>query len=108
MMGVGAVRAFGETGKTWQPGTIIRVKAHEVSSVEKDVAKQYDISVQVGQKIYVTSYTMKGGEPDLELYVGMARMVLIDGETLTFNDLLGHSHSLRIVSTKDAAAAGAK
>jgi hypothetical protein len=108
MMGMSAGRAFGATDKTWQPGTVTQVKAHQVSSTEKDAAKQYDVSVQVGQKIYVTSYKMKDDEPDLQLYVGMARMVLIDGETLTFNDLLGHPHSMKIVSSRDAAGSDAK
>lgn len=93
----GALGTSGQSKKTWQPGTVIQVKAHEASS-----SKQYDVTVQVGKKIYVATHTMKDGEPDLEYYVGMARMVLIDGQTLTFNDLLGHPHSLQIVSSKDA------
>lgn len=98
----GNLRAAGQDKKAWQSGTLIQVKAHEVSSGDSAVTKQYDITVQVGKTIYETSHTMKDGEPDLEYYVGMARMVLIDGDTLTFNDLLGHPHSLRILSSKDA------
>jgi len=107
MMCVGVERTPGESSKAWQPGTMVQVKVHGNSSSEKNDPKQYDISVQVGKKIYLTKHTMKDGEPDLELYVGMARMVLIDGQTLTFNDLLGNPHSLQIVSTKDAPANGA-
>jgi hypothetical protein len=32
----------------------------------------------------------------------MDRMVLIEGDTLTFNDLSGHPHALKITSRKDA------
>ena len=101
VMCFGNLRARGESNKEWQPGTLLQVKAHEVAS-GNGVTKQFDVTVQVGKKIYVASHTLKDGEPDLEYYVGMARMVLIDGDTLTFNDLLGHSHSLRIISSKDA------
>ena len=103
-----ALRASGEDKKVWQPGTLIQARARQVTSGENEGTKQYDISVQVGSKIYVASHTLKDGEPDLEYYVGMARMVLIEGETLTFNDLLGHSHSLHIISEKDAPAAPAR
>ena len=108
MMFVCVERTPGESSKAWQSGTVIQVKANGVSTSENNKAKQYDISVQVGKKIYLTKHTMQDGEPDLELYVGMARMVLIDGQTLTFNDLLGQPHSLQIVSSKDAPAGNAK
>jgi hypothetical protein len=104
----GFVIARGETNKAWQSGTLIKVKSHETTSADNVVTKQYDITVQVGNKIYMTEHTVKDGEPDLEYYVGMARMVSIDGDTLTFNDLLGHPHSLRIISSKDVSEAQAK
>ena len=97
----GDLRAPGQDKKAWQSGTVIQVKSHQVSG-DNGVGKQYDVTVQVGKKIYVASHTQKDGEPDLEYYVGMARMVLIDGDTLTFNDLLGQSHSMRISSSRDA------
>src|SRR5262245_41408844 len=94
----GMLSARAETDRSWQSGTLIQVKAHEVTSADNVVSKQYEITVQVGNKIYLGSYTAKDGEPELEYYVGMARMVLIDGDTLTFNDLLGRAHSMRITS----------
>lgn len=97
-------RASGQDKKDWRSGTLIQVKAQEPASGDNASEKRYEVTVQVGQKIYVASHTSKDGEPDLEYYVGMARMVLIDGDTLTFSDLLGHSHSMRIISSKDAPA----
>ena len=93
------VRSSGEK-KAWQAGTILTVKAHEQQP--GDAAKGYDISVKVGKKIYVALYTAENNEPEPDYYVGMRRTVLIDGDTLKFNDLLGHTHSLRILSSKDA------
>lgn len=96
-----AVRSWGEK-KTWQAGTILGVKAHEQQSNSGDAARMYDISVKVGKRIYVALYTAENNEPDPGYYVGMRRTVLIDGDILKFNDLLGHTHSLRILSSKDA------
>jgi hypothetical protein len=103
-------RAPGENKKVWQPGTVMQVKAHQVTSGSNKVAKQYDVTVKVGKKIYSALYTLKEGEPDLDWgnYLGQERMVLIEGDTLTFNDLLGRPHSLKIVGRKDVPEVKAK
>ena len=95
-------RAPGEDKKAWQAGTVVLVKAHEVPSGANEVTKQYDVSIKAGKKIYLALYTPQKGDPDLKNYVGMARMVLIEGDTLTLRDLLGRPHLLKIVSNKDA------
>ena len=95
------VRSSGEK-KKWQAGTVLDVKAHQGESEAPDAAKQYDVSVKVGQKIYVALYAPEGNNPEPEFYVGMARTVLVEGNTLKFNDLQGRTHSLRILSSKDA------
>jgi hypothetical protein len=108
IMCLGIVTAKGQTKAAWQAGTLIQVKAQDNTSSGNDAAKEYNVTIQVGSKLYVASLALKNGEPDLEYYVGMARMVLIDGDVLTFNDLLGHSHSMRILSSKDTAEAEEK
>lgn len=94
--------SYGEKKKDWQPGTVLQVKAHQPDSDSEKNVKQYDVSVRVGKKIYLARYAPTKDEPDLDYYVGMARMVLIEGDMLKFNDLLGHTHSMRILSSKDA------
>jgi hypothetical protein len=101
-------RAPGEDKQAWQAGTVVQVKAHEGTSGDNGAAKQCDVSIQVGKKIYLTLYTLKKGDPDFKNYVGMSRMVLIEGDTLTLRDLLGRPHLLKIVSSKDAPEAKAK
>lgn len=103
-------RAMGEDKKNWQVGTLMQAKEHQVTSGDNQTAKQYDVQVKVGKKMYSAVYTLKDGEPDLDWdnYVGMQRMVLIEGDTLTFNDLLGRARSLKIVGRKDAPGPAAK
>ena len=103
-----AVSSSGEK-KTWQAGTILEVKAHEHppdsdNAANDNAGKEYDISIKVGKKIYVALYASEKNQPEPDFYVGMRRTVLIDGDTLKFNDLLGNTHSLRILSSKDAPA----
>ena len=86
--------------KVWQAGTILEVKAHPSKSGDSYGPQKYDISLQVGRTIYVVLYAPKEEMPELEFYVGMARTVLVEDEFVTFNDLLGHTHPMRIVSSK--------
>lgn len=69
-----------------------------------NAGKQYEVSLRVGKKVYVVLYVAETNQPEPNLYVGTARTVLIDGNTLKFNDVLGHTHSTRILSSKDAPA----
>jgi len=96
-----AQRSFGEK-KTWQAGTILEVKAHHAGTDEDSDANKYDVSVKVGKKIYVVLYVQGSDRAEPEYYVGMATTVLIEGDTLKFNDLQGRTHSVRILSSKDA------
>ena len=101
------VRSSGEDKKPWRSGTIMEVKAHEVVT-GTDQIKQYDITVRVAKKLYVVLYTPPQNQPELEYYVGMARSMQVDGDTLNVNDLLGRVHALKILSSKDAPAATSK
>jgi len=99
--------SFGEK-KAWQAGTITEVKSHSAESGDTGAAKNYDVSVKVGKKIYTVLYSLPNDRAEPEYYVGMATTVLIDGDNLKFNDLQGHTHSLHILSSKDAPSADAK
>lgn len=89
--------------QTWQAGTILEVKPHPGESGSDNAGKQYDVSIKVGKKVYVVLYVDEGDQPDPKLYIGATRTVLIDGNTLKFNDVGGRVHSARILSSKDAA-----
>ena len=95
-------RASGED-KAWQAGAIVEVKAHQVDAGNADTgAKQYDVSIKVGKKIYVALYTSEKDQPVPEYYVGMRRTVQVDRDSIKINDLLGHTRTLKILSSKDA------
>lgn len=101
---IAALTSPAETKKHWQTGTIVDVKAHEGAPANQDAAKQFDVSIKVGKKIYITLYEGEQDQADPGFYVGVTRTVLVNGDTLKINDLQGNTRSLRILSTKDAPA----
>jgi hypothetical protein len=103
----GTWRSYGQK-KTWQSGTIQEVKAHQGDPEDSSGAKEYDISIKVGKKLYVVLYVLDRDKAEPDYYVGMERPVLIEDSTLKFNDLLGRTRSLRILSSKDAPPADSK
>jgi hypothetical protein len=101
-------RLPGQEKKPYQAGTIVDVKPHQAAQpgddtaqAKKDETPQYDISVKVGNKVYVVLYTPPPGQNYPELGIGMDRTVLVDGDTMKVNDLLGRTRTMPILSTRD-------
>jgi hypothetical protein len=104
-----ATSSLAQDKRPYQAGTIVDVKPHQAAQAgddtaqaKKDETSQYDISMKVGNKIYVVLYTPPPGQNFPELGIGMDRTVLVDGDTMKVNDLLGRTRTMPILSTKDA------
>jgi hypothetical protein len=102
-------RLSGQDKRPYQAGTIVDVKPHQAEQTDSDASKpksdetqQFDISIRVANKIYVVLYTPPPGQNYPELGLGMDRTVLVDGDTMKINDLLGRTRSMPILSSKDA------
>jgi hypothetical protein len=78
----------------YQSGTILAVKPHHADSS----ARLYDISVRVGNTIYVVLYTQPQGTTSPAYRVGLDLPVLVGPNTIKFNDLLGRPKELPILS----------
>jgi hypothetical protein len=74
----------------YQTGTITAVSTHREASQshEADIT-QYDISVRVGDTLYVLLYTPRSGAGDPKFAEGTNKLVLVGSGTITFNDALG-------------------
>lgn len=99
---------YAQDKRPYQAGTIVDVKPHKAEP-NADAAKakngeqqQYDISIRIGSRIYIVLYTPPPGQNYPELGLGMDRTVLVDGDTMKVNDLLGRTRSMPILSSKDA------
>jgi hypothetical protein len=94
--------AFGQSTSKYQVGTITEVKAHQTAgSGAADVAT-YDVSVKVGDTVYVVLYTPPMGEITVKYAAGRDLLVLVGKNKITYNDILGQSHDVPIESQRPA------
>ena len=98
------VAAFGQSAAPkYQPGTITSVKTHQ-DDQDKSKADagssptRYDISVKVGTTVYVVLYTPPPGTYGAQFSTGTEKLVLVGEKTITFNDVLGVSREVPILS----------
>ena len=95
--------AFGQSPPKYQVGTITAIKAHQAAGSGASDAASYDVSVKVGDTIYVVLYTPAVGEDTVKYAAGRDLLVLVGKNTITYNDILGRSFAVPIESQKPAA-----
>jgi len=95
--------AFGQSTSKYQVGTITEVKVHQAAGSAASDAASYDVSVKVGDTIYVVLYTPALGEETVKYVVGRDLLVLVGNNTITYNDILGRSFAVPVESQKPAA-----
>ena len=92
---------FCESASKYQVATITDVKTHQAGGDASDVVS-YDVSVKVADTIYVTLYTPPSGENTVKYAAGRELLVLVGEKTIRYNDILGQSFEVPIVSRKPA------
>ena len=95
--------AFGQSASKYQVGTITEVKTHQGAVGGATGAASYDVSVKVGDTIYVVLYTPPLGEETVKYAAGRELLVLVGKHTIRYNDILGQSFEAPIESQKSAA-----
>jgi len=89
----------GQEPDKWTVGTIMQVKPHPGAKPDADSSgASYDISVQVGDTMYVVLYTAPPGNMLAPYRAGLELAVLVGSKTLTFNDKLGRTREAPILS----------
>ena len=87
----------------YQVATITEVKVHQATGSGVSNAASYDVSVKVGDIVYVVLYTPALGEETVKYAAGRELLVLVGKNTITYNDILGRSFEVPIESQKLAA-----
>jgi len=96
-----AFPAFCQSTSKWQVGTITEVRIHQTAEkVGTSRATSYDVSVKVGNTIYIVLYTPPLGEETVKYAAGRDLLVLVGKSTIRYNDLLGQSFEVPIESQK--------
>jgi hypothetical protein len=88
---------FCQSASKYQVATITAVKAHPPASHSSDAAS-YDIALKVGNNVYVVLYTPPLGMNTVKYAAGRELLVVVGKTTITYNDILGQSLSVPIMS----------
>jgi len=95
--------AFGQSTSKYQVGTITDVKTHQDAAGHATDPVSYDVSLQVGDTIYVVLYTPPLSQETVKYAAGRDLLVLVGKRTIRYNDILGQSFEVPIESQKSAA-----
>jgi len=96
-----AFPAFGQSASPYQVATIVDVKTHQAAGDTSD-RSSYDISLRVGDTIYLVLYTPQFGIDTVKHKTGHNLLVSVEKKTITYNDLLGQSFEVPIISQRPA------
>jgi hypothetical protein len=98
-----ALPAICEPAANYEVATIVDVKPHQSAGDRSfsDVAS-YDVSVRVGKTIYVVLYTDTSGTGTVKYVAGREALVHVGKNSIIYNDIVGQSHEVPIISQKPA------
>jgi len=100
---VTALPAFCQSTSKWQVGTITEVKVHQTAEkVGSSEAASYDVSVKVGDTMYVVLYTPPLHEETVKYAAGRDLLLFVGKSTIRYNDILGRSYEVPIESQRPA------
>ncbi len=95
--------AFCQSPAKYQVATILEIKLHQETGAPASEGTSYDVSVKVGNTIYVARYTPRIEESDARHAAGRDLLVQIGNDTITYMDIMGRSYEVPIVSKRQAA-----
>lgn len=83
------------TPSGYQPGTITAVTAHQNEPGAGEHVARYDVSVKIGNVVYVILYTPLNGANSVEYSPGIEMLFSVGTDTLTFNSKIsGTTHAV--------------
>ena len=97
-----AFPAFCQSASKYQVGTITEVTIHRSAQDGRTDEVSYDVSIKVGDTIYVVLYTPPLNEETVKYVAGRDILVLVGKSTIRYNDILGESREVPIESHKPA------
>src|SRR3974390_177733 len=83
---------------TYQPATIIEVRPHQSPGGSNSDDVLYEVSAEVGRTVYVVLTPSPSPSGTILYAVGREVLVHIGDTTITWNDIMGQSHEVPIVS----------
>jgi hypothetical protein len=94
--------ALCQSTSKYEIATITEVTPHQRAADPAVDATTFDVSVKVGDTIYVVLYTTPLGEVPPKYAAGREMLVLVGKNQITYNDMLGNSLQVPIESQRPA------
>ena len=86
------------TASRYQPATITQVKPHQSGDAPAPGEAVYEVSVKVNGITYVVLTKSPLGDSTILYATGRELLLRIGENTITWNDILGQSHEVPIIS----------
>jgi len=86
------------TSLTYQPATIIAVNPHPSAGNSNPDDALYEVSVKVKRTLYVVVTKSPSPSGIIQYAVGREVLVRVGDDTITWNDIMGESHEVPIIS----------
>ena len=91
---------FCESGSKYEVATITNVTPHQAADNKPSDPVRYDVSVKVGDTVFLVLYTDTLGTSTVRFAAGRELLVHVGKDTITYNDILGRSQEVPIISQK--------
>lgn len=86
------------SASSYQPATITSVKLHEPAKNPVPADALYEVSVRAGRAVYVVLTPSPSPAGTILYSVGREILIHIGDSTITWNDIMGQSHEVPIIS----------
>lgn len=93
-----AFPSLSQSTSEYTVGTITAVVPHQSATNPDTPATSYDVSLKIGDTVYVVLYTPAWGMETVRYAIGRDVSLRVGKQTITFNDLLGNSSEVPILS----------
>lgn len=90
--------SFGQPARNYQVAVIVGVKPHQATADDASGVTRYDVSLKVGGTVYVVLYTPPLGVSTVKYAEGRNLLVVVGEKTISYNDLLGQSFEVPVIS----------
>jgi len=94
--------SFGQPAQNYQVGVIVGVKPHQPKADDASAVTRYEVSLKVAGTVYVVLYTPPFDVGTVKYAEGRNILVLVGAKTISYNDLLGQSFEVPILSSHPA------
>jgi len=94
--------SYGQPAQKYQVAVIVGVKAHQAAADDTPGVAGYEVSLKVEDKVYVVLYTPPLGVSTVKYAEGRNLLVMVGEKTISYNDLLGQTFEVPIISRNSA------